>query len=50
MFTIHNLTVKRPGSGLSPMKFNKIIGKPAKKNFSYDAVSKAYKELYERLI
>ena len=39
-FTIHNLTVKRPGSGLSPMKFNKIIGKPAKKNFSYDELIK----------
>ena len=30
-FTKNNITVKRPGSGLSPMKFFKILGKKAKR-------------------
>lgn len=32
-FTYQNLTVKRPGNGLSPMKMDQIVGKKAKKNF-----------------
>tara|TARA_Y100000294_G_scaffold162438_1_gene167542 strand:+ start:135 stop:1133 length:999 start_codon:yes stop_codon:yes gene_type:complete len=32
-FTYQNLTVKRPGNGLSPMKIDQIVGKKAKKNF-----------------
>ena len=39
-FTIHNLTIKRPGSGLSPMNFFKVIGKIAKYNFKYDELIK----------
>ncbi len=35
-FTIENLTVKRPGDGLSPMLWNKIIGKKAKRDFNKD--------------
>ncbi len=31
-----NLTVKRPGSGISPMKWDKIIGNYAKKNYDID--------------
>ena len=31
-----NITTKRPGKGISPMKWEKVIGKKAKKNFKYD--------------
>ena len=33
VFTEKNLTVKRPGDGISPMRWNKILGKKAKQNF-----------------
>ena len=33
-FTYKNLTIKRPGNGLSPMKIDQIVGKRAKKNFA----------------
>ena len=32
-FTEDNLTTKRPGNGISPMKWNKIIGQKSKYNF-----------------
>jgi len=35
-FTEENLAVKRPGSGLSPMKWNEVIGKIAKRDFLQD--------------
>lgn len=35
-FTDENLTVKRPGSGLSPMKYWKLLGRKAAQNFSDD--------------
>ena len=35
-FTEENLTVKRPGSGISPMRWEEIIGQKAKKDFSED--------------
>lgn len=35
-FTVNNLTVKRPGNGISPMKWDEIIGKKAKRNFLAD--------------
>lgn len=35
-FTEKNLTVKRPGTGLSPMKWDVVLGKAAKKNFHED--------------
>ena len=31
-----NITVKRPGTGMSPMKWLDVIGTPAKKNYSKD--------------
>lgn len=36
IFTEENLTVKRPGNGISPMKWEEIVGKTAKKNFAED--------------
>lgn len=35
-FTEENLTVKRPGTGLSPMKWDRVIGKKAKTDFKRD--------------
>ncbi len=35
-FTTDNLTTKRPGSGISPMKWNDVIGQTAKRDFSED--------------
>jgi len=36
VFNIKNLCVKRPGDGISPMKWDRIIGKKAKKSFNKD--------------
>ncbi len=36
MFTEENLTVKRPGDGISPMKWYDVLGKTAKRDFSLD--------------
>lgn len=33
MFTEENLTVKRPGTGISPMQWNEIVGQTARKDF-----------------
>jgi N,N'-diacetyllegionaminate synthase len=38
IFTTDNLTTKRPGTGISPMKLKKVIGKTAIKNFSKDEI------------
>ena len=35
-FTYENLTVKRPGSGISPIKWFDVIGQKAKRDFAYD--------------
>ena len=35
-FTPENLTVKRPGTGISPMQWDEVIGKTAKKDFEED--------------
>ena len=35
-FTVENLTVKRPGIGISPMQWDEVIGKTAKKDFEED--------------
>ena len=32
-FSIDNIAIKRPGRGLSPMKWDKYIGKKARRNF-----------------
>ncbi len=39
-FSATNLTTKRPGTGLSPMLWNTIIGKKDKKNFVKDQLIK----------
>lgn len=36
LFSEKNLTTKRPGLGISPMKFNYYLNKKAKKNYSKD--------------
>lgn len=33
-----NLTVKRPGTGISPMKWDKIIGTKAKRDYKYNEI------------
>ena len=35
-FTYENLTIKRPGSGISPIKWFDVIGLTAKRDFAYD--------------
>ena len=35
-FTVENITVKRPGNGISPMKWNDVIGQIANQKFSKD--------------
>ena len=36
VFTEENLTTKRPGNGISPMKWNEVIGTTAKRDFMED--------------
>jgi N,N'-diacetyllegionaminate synthase len=36
IFTSENLTVKRPGTGISPMEWDKIVGSIAQKNYEQD--------------
>lgn len=36
LLTINNITVKRPGTGISPMKWNEVIGTKAIRNFNED--------------
>ena len=36
LFSSHNLTSKRPGNGISPMKWDEVIGTKAKKDFLVD--------------
>ena len=36
LFTEENLTVKRPGTGVSPMEWDNVIGKPANCDFEMD--------------
>ena len=36
LFSAENLTVKRPGTGISPMQWDEVIGKTAKKDFQED--------------
>ncbi len=36
IFTQENLTIKRPGTGISPMEWDEVIGKVASKNYSTD--------------
>lgn len=36
--TAENITVKRPGNGLSPMLWDEVIGAVAKRDFAYDSL------------
>ena len=36
IFTEHNLTAKRPGTGVSPMEWNKLLGSTANKDYLAD--------------
>lgn len=36
VFTSDNITVKRPGNGISPMEWDNVLGKTAKSDFGYD--------------
>lgn len=36
LFTEENLTTKRPGTGISPMKWDKVVGEIASKDYSTD--------------
>lgn len=36
IFTEKNIVIKRPGNGLSPMKWDEIVGSKAKKNYQED--------------
>ena len=36
IYTEENLTVKRPGNGISPMMWDSVLGLKAKRNFQYD--------------
>lgn len=36
ILTTDNITIKRPGTGLSPMRWDEMIGTPAKKAYSVD--------------
>ena len=40
IFTEKNLTTKRPGSGISPILWNKVIGKKSKKSYQVDDLIK----------
>ena len=40
IFSKDNLTIKRPGNGISPMLWNKIIGKRSKKDFKLNDLIK----------
>ena len=35
-FTIKNISIKRPGTGISPIYYNNLLGKSAKRDFSVD--------------
>ena len=36
IFTEENLTVKRPGTGISPMRWNEVLGRKAPRDFKQD--------------
>ena len=38
IFTEENITVKRPGNGLSPMHWDDVIGQRAARDFAYDSL------------
>jgi N,N'-diacetyllegionaminate synthase len=36
IFSLENLTVKRPGSGINPMRWDEMIGQVAQRDYQYD--------------
>ena len=38
VFTEENITVKRPGNGISPMLWDEVIGRTATRDFAYDTL------------
>ncbi|MCM1163910.1 MAG: N-acetylneuraminate synthase [Muribaculaceae bacterium] len=38
LFTEENITVKRPGNGINPMRWDDVIGKTASRDFPYDTL------------
>lgn len=36
LFSAENITTKRPGTGISPMRWNDVIGRPARRTFDAD--------------
>jgi N,N'-diacetyllegionaminate synthase len=38
LFTEDNITVKRPGNGLSPMLWDSVIGRKSLRDFEHDAL------------
>ena len=40
IFTKYNVGAKRPGTGISPMKINELLGRRAKRNFVLDELIK----------
>lgn len=44
IFTEENLTVKRPGDGISPMRWFDIIGKPAPRDFEEDELIELWRK------
>lgn len=36
IFTLNNITVKRPAGGINPKNFFKLLGKKSKKNYNFD--------------
>lgn len=37
-FTVENITVKRPGNGISPMRWDEVLGQKASRDFPYDSL------------
>ena len=42
LFTEQNITAKRPGSGISPMHWDEVVGKKALRDFGIDALIELY--------
>ena len=38
IFTVENITVKRPGTGISPMRWNEVLGTKAVRDFNEDEI------------
>ncbi len=45
-FTEENLTTKRPGTGISPMRWDEMIGRTAGKNYKTDEIINLAADLY----